>query len=68
MLVELPARFFNRLIRVTTGRRGSHDRFDANFGSAAVISRHAATHVPLGNDADQLEIVCILDHRRAAVA
>jgi hypothetical protein len=47
MLVEFPARFFNRLIRVTTSRRGSHDLFDANFRSMAVISRHAATHVAL---------------------
>jgi hypothetical protein len=68
MLVELPARFFNRLIRTTASRRGSHDLFDANFGSTAVISRHAATHVALGDDADQLEAFCILNHGRAAVA
>jgi len=54
MLVEFPARFFNRLIRATTRRRGTHYLFDANFGSTAVISRHAATHIALGDDADQL--------------
>ena len=32
-----------------------HDLFDANFRSAPVISRHAATHVALSDDADQHE-------------
>jgi hypothetical protein len=68
MLVELPARFGNWLICTTTRRRGTHDLVDANFGSTAVISRHAATHVALGDDADQLEVFCILNHRRAATA
>jgi hypothetical protein len=68
MLVKFPARFFNRLIGVTTSRRGSHNLFDANFGSMAIISRHAATHVALGDDADQLEVFCTLNHRRAAAA
>jgi hypothetical protein len=68
MLVERPARFFNRLICATTSRRGSHDLFDAHFGSTAVISRHAATHVALGDDADQLHAVYTLNHRRAAAA
>jgi hypothetical protein len=65
MLVEFPARFFNRFIRATTSRRETHDLFDANLGSTAVVSRHAATHVALGDDADQLGI---LNHRRAAAA
>ena len=68
MLVEFPAPFFNWLIRATTRRRGTHDRFDAYLRSAPVISRHAATHVALGDDADQLEVFCILNHRRAAAA
>jgi hypothetical protein len=68
MLVEFPARFCNWLVRATTRRRGTHDLVDANFGSTAVISRHAATHVALGDDADQLEVFCILNHRRAAAA
>jgi hypothetical protein len=68
MLVELPACFCNRFVRVTTSRRGPHDLFDAHFRGAAVISRHAATHVSLGNDTDQPEIVCVRNHRRAAVA
>jgi hypothetical protein len=54
MLAQLPARFFNRLISVTASTRGSHDLFDADFGRSAVISRHAATHVALGDDAGQL--------------
>jgi hypothetical protein len=65
MLVEFPARFFNWLIRATTRRRGTHDLFDVHFRSAPVISRHAATHVALGDDADQLEFLCIRNHRRA---
>ena len=68
MLLEFPARFGNWLIRATTRRRRTHDLIDANFGSTAVISRHAATHVALGDDADQLEVFCVLDHRRAAAA
>jgi len=48
MLVEFPARFFNRFARTTTGRHGSHDRFDAHFRRTPVLSRHAATHVALG--------------------
>jgi len=68
MLVEFPARFFQRLIRVTTRRRGPHDLFDANFGSTAIISRHAATHVVLGDDADQLEVLCILNQGGTAAA
>jgi hypothetical protein len=68
MLVEFPARFFNRLICATTSRRRSHDLFDANFGSTAVLGSYGATHVTLGDDAHQLEIFCILNHRRAAAA
>ena len=66
MLVELPARLLDRLICATTSRRGSHDFGDANVGGTTVISGHAATHVALGDDADQLEADRILDHRRAA--
>ena len=68
MLVEFPARFFDWLACNTTGRQGSHDRFDAHVRCAQVISRHAATHVTLGDDADQLEVLGILNHRRAAAA
>jgi len=68
MLVEFPARFFNRLIRATTRRRGTHDLFDANFRSVPVISRHATTHVALRDDADQLEVFCVLNYWRAAAA
>ena len=63
MLVEFPTRYFNRLARTTTGRQGSHDLFDAHVRSAPVISRHAAAHVALGDDADQLEVFSILNHR-----
>jgi hypothetical protein len=68
MLVELPARFFNRLLGATTRRRGTHDLSDADFGSTPIMSCHAATHVALGDDADQLECLYILNHRRAAAA
>ena len=36
-------------------RRIQAASFDANFRHAPVISRHAATHVVLGDDADQHE-------------
>ena len=57
MLVEFPAYFFNRLTRTTPDQadKGLHDLFDTNFRSAPVISHHAATHVALGDDADQHE-------------
>ena len=63
MLVEFPARVFNRLARTTKGRQGPHELFDAHVRSAPVISLHAATHVARGDDADQLEVFCILNHR-----
>jgi hypothetical protein len=68
MLVECASRFVNWLVHRTTGRRGPHDLFDANFRRMAVISRHAATDVTLGDNADQLEAFCILNNRRAAAA
>jgi len=63
MRVEFPARFFDRLAFTTTGKQGSDDLFDANFRSVPVTSRHAATHVALGDDTDQPEVFCILNHR-----
>ena len=66
MLVELPARLFNRLMRATTRRRRVHDLVDAHVGCVTVISHHAATHVAFGDDADQLEIFGVRNHRRAA--
>jgi hypothetical protein len=66
MLEEFPAPFFNRLICATASRRGAHDLFDANLGSMSVISHHAATHVAFGDDADQLEVFGVRNHRRAA--
>jgi len=63
MRVEFPARFFNRLARTTKGKQGSDDLSDADFRSAPVISNPAATHVALGDAADQLEMSCILNHR-----
>jgi len=68
MLVEFPACIFDRLVCVTTSRGGLHDRCNANFGSATVVRGHAATDVALRDDADQLEVVCILNHRSATVA
>jgi len=63
MRVEFPARFFNLLARTTKGKQGSDDLSDADFRSAPVISNPAATHVALGDAADQLEMSCILNHR-----
>ena len=68
VLVEFASRFVNWLIRPATGRPGPHDLFDANVRRMAVISRHAATDVALGDNADQLGAFCILNHRRAAAA
>ena len=68
MLVEFPLRFFHGFIRTAATGRGTHDLSDTDFGSPAVISRHAATHVALGDDADQLEVFGILYHGRAAAA
>lgn len=68
VLVEFPARFFNRLMRAATSGRGTHDLFDANFRRVPVICRHATTDVALGDNADQLEAFCILNHWRTAAA
>lgn len=63
MRVEFPARYFNLLSPTTTGRQGSHDLFDTNFRSAPVIGRSTAPHAARGEDADQLEVFSILNHR-----
>ena len=63
MFGEFPSRVVHGFIRTAAGGRGTHDLFNADFGCKAVISRHAATHVALGDDADQLEWFCILNHR-----
>jgi len=68
MLVEFASRFDNWLVHPTTGRRGPNDLFDANLRRMAVIGRHAATDVALGDNADQREAFCILNDRRAAAA
>jgi hypothetical protein len=68
MLVELPTRVVNRLIRIATGRQRSHDLFDANLRATAVFSHYAATHISFGDDADQFEGFCILDHGRTSAA
>jgi hypothetical protein len=68
MLVELPVRFFNRLVRATTSRRGPHDFFDVHVGSTAVVRCHFAAHVALGDDADELATSLICYHGGAAAA
>ena len=68
MLVEFASPFVNGLIRPATGRPGPHDLFDANVRRTAVISRHAATNVALGDNADQCQAFYILNHRGAAAA
>jgi len=68
MFGECPSRVIHGFLRTAAGGRGTHDRFNADFGCKAVISRHAATHVALGDDADQLEIVRIRYYRYASAA
>ena len=68
MFGEFPSRVVHGFIRTAAGGRGTHDLFNADFGCKAVISRHAATHVALGDDADQREIVRIRYHRCASAA
>ena len=68
MLVQFSARFVKRLTRTTASRRWPHDFFDLNFRSAPVISRHATTHVTLGDDAYQFEMFRILHHWGATAA
>ena len=68
MIAEFAPRFVHVLVRTTTRRRRPHDLSDTNLRRTAVISRYAATHVALGDDADDLKVVCILDDRRAAAA
>ena len=68
MLVKLPARLFHRLICATACGRGSHDLVDAHVGSMTALGRHAATYVPLRNDADQLPALRTFNHGRAAAA
>ena len=66
MIVEFAARFFNGLVRATACGSGTHDLSDANFGSTPVIGGHAATHIVLGDNTDQLEVFFILYYGRAA--
>lgn len=68
MLVKFPARFLHGFIRATTRRRRAHDRCDRYLRRASVICGHAATHVALGDDADQFYAVSLLHDRRAAAA
>ena len=68
MLVKFPARVFHRFIHATARRRGAHDFVNAHVRREAVISRHAATDVAFGHDADDLAVLRVLDHRRAATA
>jgi hypothetical protein len=68
VLVEFPARIVNGLVCATTRRQRSHYLLDANGRGIAVFGNHAATDIALGDDADHLEGVCILDDRRATAA
>lgn len=61
VLVELPARCFDRRIRRTAGRRGSHDLCDGHVGRTAIVRRHPATHIAFGDDADERKVRRILD-------
>jgi hypothetical protein len=58
--VEFPARFFNRLVRTKTGKRGW-----MTFSTRTLEAREspAAIEVALGNVSDQFEVSCILNRR-----
>lgn len=60
MRVKFPARFFNRLVRTTTGKQGR-----MIFPTRALEARlsPAAIQVALGNVSDQFEVSCILNRR-----
>ena len=68
MFVEFPADVINWLVLVATRGRRFHDFSNADFRALAIIRRHAATHVTLGDDSDQLASLGILDNRRAAAS
>jgi hypothetical protein len=55
MFVQLPAHFFDGLIRAATRRGRAHDLFDAHFRSVTIVRRDAATNVALRDDALQFE-------------
>ena len=55
VLIEFPVHSSTVSFAPQQADEGLDDLFDANFQSAPVISRHATTHVALGDDADQLE-------------
>lgn len=65
LLVEFPARFFDRLIHATTRGRRAHDLGDAHIAGMAVASRHPATHIALGDDAHEPEVIPAFDYRSA---
>ena len=50
MFVEFPADVINRLVLVATRGRRFHDRSNADVRALAIVRRHAATHVTLGDD------------------
>jgi hypothetical protein len=62
VLTKFPSSVFDRFIRAATSGHGLHDVLHANFGSPLVISRDATAHVALRDDADKLEVICILNH------
>lgn len=68
MFVKFLAGLVHRLVYAAARGRRSHDLFDPYFRGKLVVRGHAAAHVALGDHTDQLEVLRVLDHRRAAVA
>jgi hypothetical protein len=68
VLVEFASGLFKRFIHAATGGRGAHDFFNRNFRSPPVISRHATTHIALGDDADQTTAWFLFNHGRATAS
>ena len=60
MRMKFPARFFNRLVRTKTGKRGW-----MTFSTRTLEARQspAAIEVAIGNVSDQFEVSCILNRR-----
>ena len=68
MLAQCLSCDVNRLISATTRGRRPHDLVHAYVRRLAVIGRHAAAYVSFGDDAYELEVLCVLDHGRTAAA
>jgi hypothetical protein len=68
MFMEFLLRDFERVIRAAASRCGTHNISDAHVGRLTVLGSHMVTDVALGHDADEIEILFILNHRCAPAA